>query len=191
MSNTQLNKEFSERDIQRMRNIIGGNTASTTRIQTGYTQAQVKHVEGDIWEENKKTWTIKNGIKQTVTKHDALKAMVEFPLVCPCCNNPMKSTSLNKKMFTIHGTCFDCVVEMETKLKVEGKYEEYEKKMLNANKNTSVDDVEQMFDDYFNSTMDTFVTEDGDIEKWDGGSINPEFIKTVKDNIKRLRETEL
>jgi hypothetical protein len=191
MSNTQLNKEFSERDIQRMRNIIGGNTANTTRIQTGYTQAQIKHVEGDIWEENKKTWTIKNGIKQTVTKHDALKAMVEFPLVCPCCNNPMKSTSLNKKMFTIHGTCFDCVVEMETKLKVEGKYEEYEKKMLNANKNTSVDDVEQMFDDYFNSTMDTFVTEDGDIEKWDGGSINPEFIKTVKDNIKRLRETEL
>ena len=89
MSNTQLNKEFSERDIQRMRNIIGGNTASTTRIQTGYTQAQIKHVEGDIWEENKKTWTIKNGIKQTVTKHDALKAMVEFPLVCPCCNNPM------------------------------------------------------------------------------------------------------
>lgn len=191
MSQTQLNKEFSERDIQRMRNIISGNTASHTRIQTGYTQSQVKHVEGDIWEENNKTWTIKNGIKQTVTKHDALKAMVEFPLVCPCCDEPMKNSSINKKMFTIHGTCFNCVVEMETKLKIEGKYEEYEKKMLNANKNTSVDDVEQMFDDYFNSTMDSFITEDGDIEKWDGGSIDPEFIKTVKDNIKRLRETEL
>ncbi len=191
MSQTQLNKEFSERDIQRMRNIISGNTASGTRIQTGYTQTQVKHVEGDIWEENNKTWTIKKGIKQTVTKHDALKAMVEFPLVCPCCNQPMKSTSINKKMFTIHGTCFNCVTEMETKLKIEGKYEEYEKKMLNSNKNSSVDDVEQMFDDYFNSTMEAFVTEDGDIVKWDGGSINPEFIKTVKDNIKRLRETEL
>ena len=33
---TQLNREFSERDIQRMRNIITGNTANATRIQVGY-----------------------------------------------------------------------------------------------------------------------------------------------------------
>lgn len=191
MSTTQLNKEFSERDIQRMRNIISGNTGGNTRIQTGYSKVQVKYSEGDIWEENNKTWTIKNGIKQTVTKHDALKAMVEFPLVCPCCNQPMKNNTLNKKMYTIHTKCFDCVTEMETKLKIEGKYEEYEKAMINANKNTSLDDVEQMFDDYFNSSLESFVTEDGQIEKWEGGRIDPEYIKIVKDNIKRLRETEL
>jgi hypothetical protein len=33
---TQLNKQFSERDVQRMRNIIIGNTADNTRIQAGY-----------------------------------------------------------------------------------------------------------------------------------------------------------
>lgn len=191
MSKTQLNKEFSERDIQRMRNIISGNTAGGTRIQAGYTKEVIKRVEGDVWEENGKTWTIERGIKQTVSKHSALKAMVELPLVCPCCQKPMKSHHLNKKMFVIHNTCFNCVIEMETKLKIEGKYEEYEKKLLNSNKNTSIDEVEQMFDEYFNSTMDSFVTEDGDIEKWDGGSIDPEYIKIVKDNIKRLRETEL
>jgi hypothetical protein len=31
--------------------------------------------------------------------------------------------------------CSDCVVEMETKLRINGKYEEYEKNLLNANKN--------------------------------------------------------
>jgi len=188
---TQLNREFEERDIQRIRNIISGNTAGATRIQSGYTKEQVKHNEGDTWEENGKTWTIHNSIKQTVTKHDALKAMVEFPLTCPCCSKPMKDIELNRKMYNIHHTCFDCVIEMEHKLRMEGKYEAYEKQMLNENKNATIDDAEQMFDEYFNSKNNTYVTEAGDIEKWDGGSIDPEVIKLIKDNIKRLRKLEI
>ena len=188
---TQLNREFSERDIQRMRNIISKKTGDNTRIQAGYSKNQITHIEGDIWEENGKTWTILNNIKQTVTKHDALKAMVEFPLICPCCSKPMKDQLLNRKMYNIHSKCFDCVIEMEGKLRISGEYEAYEKKMLNSNKNTSLDDAEQMFDDYFNSKKETYVTEAGDIEKWDGGSIDPEYIKMVKANIKRLKELEI
>ena len=188
---TQLNREFSERDIQRMRNIISKKTADGTRIQAGYSKNQVNHTEGDTWEENGKTWTIHNGIKQTITKHDTLKVMVEFPLTCPCCSKPMKDFPLNRKMYSIHSTCFDCVIEMEGKLRVTGKYEAYEKEMLNANKNSTMDDAEQMFDEHFNSKNNTFVTEAGDIEKWDGGSIDPEVIKAIKNNIKRLRNLEI
>jgi hypothetical protein len=188
---TQLNKQFSERDVQRMRNIITGNTANNTRIQAGYSKNKIKHIEGDVWEENGKTWTIINGIKQTVTKHDVLKSMVEFPLVCPNCKKPMSDHQLNRKMYNIHSKCFDCVIEYETSLRIEGKYEEYEKQILNANKNLSVDDAEQMFEDFLNNPHNTFITEDGVVEKWAGGNITPELIKTVKDNIKRLRETEL
>jgi hypothetical protein len=188
---SQLNREFSEHDIQRMRNIISGNTGNATRIQSGYSKNKVTHIEGDVWEEDGKKWTIQNGIKQTVTKHDALKAMVEFPLTCPCCFKAMKDIPLNRKMYSIHSKCFDCVIEMEHKLRIEGKYEEYEKKMLNSNKNATIDDAEQMFDEYFISKKETYVTEAGDIEKWDGGSIDPEYIKMVKANIKRLRETEI
>jgi hypothetical protein len=74
---------------------------------------------------------------------------------------------------------------------MEGKYEEYEKQMLNDNKNANIDDAEQMFDEYFNSKNNTYVTEAGDIEKWDGGRIDPEYIKLIKANIKRLRELEI
>lgn len=188
---TQLNKQFSDRDVQRMRNIITGNTADNTRIQAGYSNKKVQHTEGDVWEENGKTWTIHNGIKQTVTKHDMLKAMVEFPLTCPECGKPMKNHALNKKMYSIHKMCSDCVVEMETKLRIEGKFQDYEKNLLNANKNTSADDAEQMFEDFINNPTSTYVTEDGTIESWTGGDISPELIKIVKDNIKRLRETEI
>lgn len=188
---TQLNREFEERDIQRMRNIISGQTGNSTRIQSGYTKKQIKYNEGDIWEENGKTWTIHNGIKQTVTKHDSLKAMVEFPLTCPCCSKPMKDFPLNRKMYNIHQKCFDCVIEMEGKMRVTGEYEAYEKKMMNANKNDTINDAEQLFDEYFNSKNETYVTEAGDIEKWDGGSVDPEVIKMIKDNIKRLRNLEI
>jgi len=188
---SQLNREFEERDIQRMRNIISGKTGNTTRIQAGYSKNKINYSEGDIWEENGKTWTIKNSLKQTVTKHDTLKAMVEFPLTCPCCSKPMKDFYLNRKMYNIHQKCFDCVIEMEGKLRISGEYEAYELKMLNANKNATIDDAEQMFDEFFNSKNETYVTEAGDIEKWDGGSIDPEVIKMIKNNIKRLRNLEI
>ena len=53
---TQLNKEFSKRDVQRMRNILTNNTANKTRVQSGYEKENKVYVEGDIWEENGKTW---------------------------------------------------------------------------------------------------------------------------------------
>jgi uncharacterized protein (UPF0128 family) len=80
MSETQLNKNLTREDLQRMRNIISGNTANATRIQTGYTKKHIERNEGDIWEENGKTWTINNGLKQTVTKHDKLRELVKMPL---------------------------------------------------------------------------------------------------------------
>ena len=190
MSESQLNREFDERDLQRMRNIITGNTADSTRIQTGYKKKNIERKEGDVWEENGKKWTIKKGIKQTVTKHDKFREMVKFPLKCGC-NKPMKPTKLNKKMWIIHGKCFDCVVEHETHLRVIGKYEEYEKNLMNANKNTFADEYEAAVKEYETSKPDTYVSEDGDIENWVGGKANPEIIKALKENIKQLRELEL
>ena len=123
MSETQLNREFEERDIQRMRNIISGNTVERTRIQGGYKKKKIKRVEGDIWEENGKKWTIKGGLKQSITKHDKIREIITMPLKCPSCENAMKPTPLNKKMWNIHKNCFDCVIDMETQLKREGTYE--------------------------------------------------------------------
>ena len=191
MSESRLNKEFSERDIQRMRNIVSGNTADRTRVQAGYEKKIEEHSEGDVWEENGKTWTIKNGLKQTVTKHDKLREMVNMPLKCPECERAMKPTKLNKKMWSVHKKCFDCVIEYETKLKVTGGYEEYAKKLMNANKNSFVTDYEQAVEAYINDTGDTFMSEAGDLENWSKAKLNPEVIKILKENIKQLKELEL
>jgi transcription elongation factor Elf1 len=191
MSETQLNREFDERDLQRMRNIISGNTANSTRIQTGYTKKHIERSEGDIWEENGKTWTIHNGLKQTVTKHDKLRELVKMPFKCPECERAMKANKLNKKMWVIHKKCFNCVIEYETTLKATGQYEEYAKNIMNANKNTFADDYEAAVKEYETAQPDTYVSEAGDIENWVGGKANPEIIKALKANIKQLRELEL
>ena len=191
MSDTNLKKEFSQRDVQRMRNIITGNTGAATGTQVGYVKQFQDYQEGDVWEENGKQWTIKNGLKQTLTKFDKLKKLVTFPLTCPECHNPMKDNDLNRKMYNIHTKCFDYVVEMEAKIKLEGKWNEYEKGMMNANKNAMVDDFEKAFNEYITSQNDSYFTEAGDMESWSGGKINEEEIKNVKEYIKKLREHKL
>ena len=149
MSENNLKKEFSKRDVQRMRNIITGNSGGSTGVQVGYSKQSQDYQEGDTWEEGGKQWTIKNGIKQTVTKFDKLKKMVIIPLSCPECSQPMKLDNINKKMWAIHHKCFNCVIKMEAEIKRTGKWDEYEKQMLNNNKNAMVDDFEQSIEEFY------------------------------------------
>lgn len=191
MSENNLKKEFSKRDVQRMRNLITGNAGGATGTQAGYTKQFIEHKEGDTWEEGGKQWTIKNGIKQTVTKFDKLKQLVVMPINCPKCSQPMKIHDLNKKMWSLHKMCFDCVVDMEAEIKRTGKWEEYEKQLMNANKNSMVDAFEEAINNFLNSKNESYVTEQGDVESWGGGKINEEEIKNIKEYIKKLREQEL
>jgi len=191
MSESNLKKEFSKRDVQRMRNIISKKSGDATGTQVGYSKQHQDYQEGDIWEESGKQWTIKNGIKQTVTKFDKLKKMFIMPIACPKCSQAMVVNDLNKKMWNIHQMCFDCVIKMEAQLKVEGKYEEYERNMLNKNKNAMVDDFEKAVENFYNSRAESYVTEQGDVETWGGGKINEEEIKEVKEYLKKLREHQI
>jgi len=110
-----LKKEFNRKDVERARNLIQGKTGDSSEIQIGYKKKQVEYKEGDVWTENKKTWTIKNGIKQTISKLDAIKKEVFMPLCCPECGNVMKK-QLDKPNYNIHKKCFDCVIDFEATL---------------------------------------------------------------------------
>jgi len=184
-----LKKEFKKSDVQRMRNIITGKTGDRTQILGGWESKIEEHKEGDIWEENGKKWTIKNGIKQSITKLDKFKHLVSMPLTCPSCKKPMKADELNKKMYSVHKTCLNCVIDMEAKLKLEGKYKEYEKNILNMNKNASLEEFEQALDSWLEE-KDTFVTEQGDIESWQGGD-KTVIYKQLKEKIQEFRKTDI
>ncbi len=191
-----LNKEFKRKDVERMRNLIKGKSGESSELQVGYTKSQEQHKEGDIWEEKVKKWIIKDGIKQTYTKLDEVKKAAILPLFCPSCGGIMKKRN-DTKMYNIHKMCFDCVIDMEHKLKIEGKYEQYERDMLANNAEDYIKDLELYLLEALNSSNDQFVSERGEVERWKGGMDKEkvteelkEFFDDHKKSIKEFRQND-
>ena len=176
-----LKKEFKRKDVERMRNLIKGRAGSSSETQIGYKKKNIEYKEGDTWVENKKTWTIKNGIKQTVSKLDAIKKEIFTPLCCPKCSKVMKH-HLDKSNYKIHKKCHKCVVEYEHKLKIEGKYNKYIKKLKTKNSITSLKEIESYLLDAVNASNNTYVSEDGVVERWVGGLDKQKLTKEIKNN---------
>lgn len=191
-----LNKEFKRKDVERMRNLIKGKSGESSELQVGYTKSQEQHKEGDIWEEKGKKWTIKDGIKQTYTKLDEVKKAAILPLFCPSCGGIMKKRN-DTKMYNIHKMCFDCVIKMEHKLKIEGKYEQYERDMLANNAEDYINDLESYLLEALNSSNDQFISERGEVERWKGGLAKEkvteelkEFFNEHKKDIKEYKQND-
>ena len=184
-----LKREFSKSTVQRMRNIITGNSGDRTQIQTGYEKNKKSYEEGDIWEEDGKKWTIKNGVKQSITKSDSFKKTINLPLCCPTCKKPMKVNDINKKMYLIHNKCLDCVTEEETKIKLEGKWEDYKSNIFNQNKNASLQDFEYALEEWMNDNT-SFIAENGDIEHWQKVD-KSKIYQEIKSNIEKYKNIKI
>lgn len=162
-----LKKQFQERDVQRLRNLMTGKHGEKTRSSIGFSKADEFHEEGDIWESDSRTWTIRDGIKQNITKLDKVKQMHVMPLLCPNCSRVMKKRN-DKSFYNLHKKCFDCVIDMEHELQKEGKWEEYQRNIKNDEIDNRIKDFKLWVEDKLNETNDSFVSENGDIEKWVG-----------------------
>ena len=183
-----LKKEFNKKDVNRARNLITGNVNSSSETQIGYTKKRIEYKEGDIWTENKKTWTIKNGIKQTISKLDSIRKEVFIPLCCPKCDKVMKH-HFDKPNYRIHKMCYNCVIDFEGKLKhVPGRYEKYIKELEIKNKLSSLDQVEAFLTDVVNTSNESYISEGGEIERWVGGIDTKEFSNSIKKSANKSRK---
>ena len=182
-----LKKEFKRKDVNRMRNLIQGKTGDSIETQIGYIKKTKNHKEGDIWTENKKTWTIKNGIKQTISKLDKIKKEVFIPLCCPQCNKVIRG-QVSKDNYKHHKKCLNCVVEFEHKLRIEGKYDDYIKKLEAKNSLDIVDDMESYLLNALNNTNEGYISEQGEIERWVGGIDKEKMTKEIIEGAQIRRE---
>lgn len=162
-----LKKEFSKKEVTRMRNLVKGKTGASVSSQIGYKKAEIDRKEGDIWEEDGRSWTIKEGIRQNITKHDKAKKAHLMPLLCPECNKIMKNRN-DKPFYKVHKKCFDCVIIFESRLKREGKWEDYEKKIKNDELDNMIKDFKTFIHAKKNESDQGFVAENGDVERWIG-----------------------
>ena len=103
------------------------------------------HME-DLEEKKKREDEIKSDRERKNDKMDALKGS-RMPWFCPECDKVMKSR-LDDKMYRLHNHCFDCQVKFENKLRVEGKYEEWEEKKVLNNKLSYIRDQIESIEDW-------------------------------------------
>lgn len=184
---TLLKSEFKKRDITRARNLLKKRYGDKTVVQSGYERREVSRSEGDVWEENGKSWTIKDGIKISVNKFSDVRKLTIIPLCCPQCGGSLKH-HLARKSYQLYGFCFDpCLIEFEVNLRERGLYESYEKSMRENN----VAYFKKELLAYLSERVkfsNSYVSKDGDVEDWEGDKTIAEkrFTKNVKEYLGKI-----
>ena len=157
-------------------------------------EAEPTRKEGDVWEDvHGKRWTIKNGIRQTVTKLDDAKT----PFWCPKCSKPLNHR-FDVKFWRIRGHCMDCNIKFESELRRQGKWEEYERKVVLRNYIAEVKDKISELQSYYNeiSKPEFLIMNENEktvlmMEKWDVNidQIKADLLKDIELLNGYLKET--
>ena len=103
-------------------------------------------------------------------KFEATKA-ARMPWFCPKCKKIMKKR-LDNKMWFLYGHCFDCQVNIEHKMRIEGTYDDWASQKAVSNKLSWIQDQKEKLIEFKNQKQPEFhnqVAADGysvDKEKW-------------------------
>ena len=81
----------------------------------------------------------KGDIKSELTD---IMSEVRVPLFCPKCKTTMKK-KLDNKFWYLYKHCFDCQIDFENKLRLEGKYDDWALNKAKDNQRAWVDDMIQ------------------------------------------------
>ena len=119
-------------------------------------------------------------------KSDVLSS-ARMPLFCPKCDKVMKK-QLDNKMWRLYDNCFNCQIEFENELRINGKFEEWEKEKTIQNAKAYINEIRNELDDYVTSLeADNLLYETGPTsvakEKWDK-------VDTKKVKIQWLKEIQ-
>ena len=165
MKDNILKKEFAKKDVQRLRNVLKGKAGERTVDGIGYTKTHEVRKEGDVWTENGREWTIKDGIKQNITKLDKAKKIMNLPLFCPSCSKVMNH-KYDKSFYLQYRRCWDCQIDFEADLRKKGLLKEYEKFVLNSDIDALIEDFTIWTDEKMNQSANSFVSEAGEVQQW-------------------------
>lgn len=174
-------------NIKAINQMLRGEHRTQTRKTIGFSDSETtaernkKREIGEIWEEkdahgNIIYWEQKNGYKTKSSVHPDVKKELDkvnaylssFPNcqkeVCTC----MNPTSLDKKFRRLMGMCEDCLVSMETKLKIQGKFNQYALDKMKSNAQSFFEQADKEVEIIKESLKNvSFVNSvEGDVEKW-------------------------
>jgi len=183
--------------IQDVKKLLAGEHDSQQKVQVGFSADKKEDNEirkiGDKWfDEDGNEWEQKNGYKVKLGKewqqelHHYLNTFPNCPKENCTCGMPKR---LDQKMKKIHGMCFDCVVDMEHKIRLEGKWDEYEKTKLKQNALAWLEDAERDKNLVAEELSRLEFTNDfGDNEKWNTPFNKEELLEKIEKEFSEFRK---
>mgnify|MGYP001192453933 CR=1 FL=1 len=120
-----------------------------------------------------------------------------MPMFCPECDKIMKKR-LDDKFWMMFGHCFDCQIDIENKLRIEGKYEEWAENKIKNNKIAFLKDSIQKIEEFKNQKAPEFYNQVGvnypelQKEKWGGDmtQVNAIADEALEEYTKALEKLE-
>lgn len=144
--------ESKLKNIQALKQMMDGTHRTQTKKTIGFSDVEAEKERNKVREVGE-VWTTKdaNGNDIWWTQHQGWRSKSSYPPetqkifqeiiqygksfpncqkeTCTC----IKPNHLDNKFRNIHGMCFDCVISMETKLKIQGKFDQYAIDKMKAN----------------------------------------------------------
>lgn len=174
-------------NIKTIQKMLDGTSRWQTRTTVGFSDIDAvkekvkEREEGEIWEERTGEhsvcfWRMENGYKVKYSVHPSisdelrsarlgLKEFKNCPKEICTCTRPSR---LDEKFRSKTGMCEECVISIETKLKIQGKFDQYALDKMKKNADSffvqADQDVEHIKEELSKDL--SFVNEQGDVENW-------------------------
>lgn len=182
--------------INDVKDLLKGSHASQNSITVGYSGEVAETItrnSGERWfDADGNEWEQKEGYKLKLGKewqqelHSYLNQFANCPKEVCTCTFPKK---MDEKMKNIHGMCFDCVVKMEHNIRLEGKWDEYEKEKVKANALAWLKEAERdknMIAEELSKLE--FTNSFGDVESWETGTTKEQILQKIEEEFQKFRE---
>jgi hypothetical protein len=188
--------ELKIESLDDVKKLLAGKHEIQEKVQVGYTEEDkeknLSRKIGDKWfDEDGNEWEQRNGYKIKLGKewqqelHEYLNSFPNCPKETCTCGMPKK---MDQKMKRIHGMCFDCVIDMEHKIRLEGKWDEYEKRKVRENALAWLKEAERDKNAIASELSRLEFTNDfGDNEKWKTPLNKEELLEKIEKEFEEFR----
>ena len=147
------------------------NQALQSILDGGTPEKRIMVAMEDTKEKKERQKQIAKEREKSSERSEALKA-ARTPWFCPSCDQVMKKR-LDDKMYRLYNHCFDCQVEIENKMRIDGTYKEWEEKKVKANTLSWIKEQKKTIEEFKKQKSPEFYQQfrpDGysiDKEKWE------------------------
>lgn len=197
-------------NVKAIQQMLEGNHKFQTKKTIGFSdvkEASKKsehHNVGDTWEETDASGVVyvveqRDGFRIRKTKNsDVFQSIREEMRSFPNCRKDtctcIGTHPIDQKMRSIHGMCFDCVIEMEHEMKKDGTFDEYARNKVRENAlawlRDAERDVELLKQTYTQASQ--FVTNaEGETESWAAKMTPEQFEETVQKQFNEFKQNFL